>query len=56
MTSGLLVIQDTAVQLLVALVVAVTFMVVFREWKPFFEGEADALSYVCGTLPIFTVK
>ena len=48
LTSGLLVIPDPIVQLLVALIVSVAFMVVFREWKPFYEVETDALSYVCG--------
>ena len=48
LTSGLLVIEDPIVQLLVALVVSVTFMAVFREWKPFFEVETDALYYICG--------
>ena len=41
-------IEDTIIQLLVALFVSVAFMVVFREWKPFYEVETDAVSYVCG--------
>ena len=48
LTSGLLVISDPIIQLLVALVVSVTFMVTFREWKPFFEVQTDALAYICG--------
>ena len=48
LTSGLLVIEYPVIQLLVALGVAVFFMVLFREWKPFYELETDALSYVCG--------
>ena len=50
LTSGLLVIEDTVIQLLVALGVSVAFMVVYREWKPFYELETDALSYLCGNL------
>ena len=53
LTSGLLVIDHTIIQLLVALGVSVAFMVVFREWKPFYELETDALSYVCGKLKLF---
>ena len=49
LTSGLLVIEDTIIQLLVALGVSVTFMVTFREWKPFYEIETDVVSYTCGT-------
>ena len=52
LTSGLLVIDHTIIQLLVALGVSVAFMVVFREWKPFYELETDALSYVCGKLKL----
>ena len=52
LTSGLLVIEDTIIQLLVALAVSVAFMVVFREWKPFYELETDGVSYVCGTLSL----
>ena len=48
LTSGLLVISEPTDQLLLALAVSVSFMVVFREWKPFFEVETDALSYICG--------
>ena len=48
MTSGLLVIPNPIIQLLAALGVSVSFMVVFREWKPFFEIETDVLSYICG--------
>ena len=40
----------TIIQLLVALGISVAFMVVFREWKPFYEIETDILSYICGTL------
>ena len=40
-------IEHTIIQLLVALGVSVAFMVVFREWKPFYELETDALSYIC---------
>ena len=43
-------IESTIVQLVVALFVSVAFMVVFREWKPFYEIETDILSYICGTL------
>ena len=53
LTSGLLVIEDTIIQLVVAFGISVTFMVVFREWKPFYELETDALSYVCGKLKLF---
>ena len=48
LTSGLLVIEHTIIQLLVALGVSVAFMVAFREWKPFYESETDTLFYVCG--------
>ena len=48
LTSGLLIIREPTVQLLVALAVSATFMVVYREWKPFYELQTDALSYVCG--------
>ena len=48
LTSGLLAVKGAVFQLLMALIVSVTFMVVFREWKPFYELETDALSYVCG--------
>ena len=48
LTSGLIVIEDTTIQLLVAVAVSVSFVVTFREWKPFYEVETDALYYVCG--------
>lgn len=48
LTSGLLMIPDPTIQLLVALCVSVSFVVVFRECKPLFEAETDALSYICG--------
>ena len=48
LTSLLLAIEDLTVQLLAALAVAVTFLVVFREWKPFYELETDTLFYICG--------
>ena len=51
LTSGLLVIEHTIIQLLVALGVSVAFMVAFREWKPFYEIETDVLSYICGMFP-----
>ena len=47
-------IEDPIVQLLVALGVSVGFMVVFREWKPFFEIESDTLFYVCGKGLLFS--
>ena len=52
LTSGLLAIESNIVQLLVALAVSVSYMVVFREWKPFHEIETDVLSYVCGKLRV----
>ena len=48
LTSGLLVINDTIVQLLLAAVVSMSFVVAFREWKPFYEVETDTLFYMCG--------
>ena len=48
LTSGLIVIEDTTIQLLVAVVVSMSFVVAFREWKPFFEAETDTLFYMCG--------
>ena len=44
-------IEDTTIQLLVALVVSVSFVVMFREWKPFFEVETDTVVYICGKTP-----
>ena len=52
LTSGLLVILDPTIQLLVALAVSVSFVVAFREWKPFYEIETDSLFYICGKLPL----
>ena len=52
LTSLLLAIPHRTVQLLVALAVAVTFLVVFREWKPFYEVETDTLFYVCGKVKV----
>jgi hypothetical protein len=54
LSSGLLAIPDPSIQLLVALAVSMSFVVTFREWKPFFEPETDALFYVCGEA-IFTI-
>ena len=48
LTSGLIVIEDTTIQLLVAVAVSVSFVVAFREWKPFYEVETDTLFYMCG--------
>ena len=48
LTSGLIVIDDTTIQLLVAVAVSVSFVVAFREWKPFYEVETDTLFYMCG--------
>jgi hypothetical protein len=48
LTSGLIVIKDPTIQLLVALAVSIGFIVVFRELKPFYELETDLLAYVCG--------
>ena len=48
LTSGLIVIDDTTIQLLVAVAVSVSFVVTFREWKPFYEVETDTLFYICG--------
>ena len=55
LTSGLLVIPDPTVQLLVALAVSVSFVVAFREWKPFYEIETDSLFYICGKLPLHSI-
>ena len=49
LSSVLLAITDPTVQLLVALAVSVSFVVAFREMKPFYEHETDMLYYVCGT-------
>ena len=48
LTSGLIVIKDPTIQLLVALAVSIGFIMVFRELKPFYELETDLLAYVCG--------
>ena len=48
LTSVLLAIPDGVLQLLVALGVSISFVVVFREIKPFFEPKTDAVFYVCG--------
>ena len=34
---------------------SVSFVVVFREWKPFFEVETDTLFYVCGWQIVLSV-
>ena len=48
LTSGIMIVPHVVTQLLVAFAVSVSFMVVFREWKPYYEVQTDALAYVCG--------
>ena len=55
LTSGLLVISDPTTQLVVALAVSVSFVVAFREWKPFYEAETDTVVYMCGKAGTFNL-